>query len=167
MKAIVVPTGAFMYMTNEPGISIVPERPVLVRVDEFIRTLKLTSKIEALSDVVIPDEATDAEWKLWFHETGGSENSDLAVESFLKKWSGLDEKSLAQQALETNARMEQEAREKAEAEALAAQQQLLAEVEAKKKLEAEAAKTLAEAEKLAEEKRAAEVKAAAEKKEGK
>lgn len=158
MKVLVSPEGSFMYVTNEIGVTIVPERPVLVKLDEFIRTLKMQKKINHLGGDSLPDEATDAEWKKWFEDAGGWPRVDVAVSSFIDKWEGLDEKSLAEQAAQTNARLEQEAREKAEADNLAAQQQLLAEAEAKAQREAETAKALADAEKLAEEKRTAQVK---------
>jgi len=153
MKVIVTPVGSFMYITNETGIAIVPERPVLVKVDEFIRTLKMQNKITHLGGESVPDEATDAEWKLWFENAGGWGQVDAAVSGFIGKWEGLDEESLAEQARITNERVAQEANERAAAENLAAQQKLLADEEARVKAEAaaKAEEARVKAERLAEE----------------
>lgn len=157
MKVIVATIGSFMYMTNEPGIHIVPERPVLVKADEFIKTLVMTKKATHLGGETLPDQATDAEWAKWFQDAGGWPNVDLAVNGFIDKWEGMDEESLAEQARETDARLAEEAREKAEADNRVAQQLLLD--------QAAAAKATEEAQKLEEQKIAAQAKVDAEAKE--
>ncbi len=162
MKALVSPVGSFMYITNEPGITIVPERPTLVRVDEFIRTLGLQKKIEQVGGK-FPDEATDAEWALFLKSSVG--NTNLALDSFHSKWEGLDEESLAQQAEKTRIQLAEEARRQAEEDNRRAQEQLLADAAERTRLEKETAEALAASEKLAEEKKAEQAKIDAQAKE--
>ena len=82
MKLLVETTGNFLLINPLNGQEIHYNRPTVVEPSGFITNHIGILNIRVLSNE-LPDEATDAEFAVWFAECG---DKDLAVSSFIAKF---------------------------------------------------------------------------------